>query len=60
MKFFVLVRDSLRLMVGVPNYDTYVAHQRAAHPERRVMTYAEFVRERQAARFGGSGSPRCC
>jgi uncharacterized short protein YbdD (DUF466 family) len=27
-----------RLMVGVPDYETYVAHRRANHPNERIMT----------------------
>ncbi len=52
--------QSLRLMVGVPNYDTYVAHMRATHPDKTPMTYEEFFRERQQARYGGGGNGRCC
>jgi uncharacterized short protein YbdD (DUF466 family) len=40
-----------RLMIGVPDYDTYVAHRRAHHPDEPVMSYAEFFRERQNARY---------
>jgi uncharacterized short protein YbdD (DUF466 family) len=40
-----------RLMVGVPHYQTYVEHRRANHPDQPVMTYAEFFRERQNARY---------
>ena len=50
-----------RLMVGQPDYDAYVQHTRRAHPERPVMTYAEFFRDRQDARYGGKGgTARCC
>jgi uncharacterized short protein YbdD (DUF466 family) len=52
--------QTLRLMVGLPDYDTYVAHMRATHPDRPVMTYAEFFRERQQARYGSGTSGRCC
>ncbi|QCP52226.1 YbdD/YjiX family protein [Trinickia violacea] len=51
--------QALRLMVGVPDYETYVAHMRATHPDRAVMTYEEFFRERQDARYGG-GAGKCC
>jgi uncharacterized short protein YbdD (DUF466 family) len=37
------------LMVGVPDYETYVAHIARAHPGQAPMTYKEFFRERQAA-----------
>jgi len=54
--------QAARLMVGVPDYDTYVQHMRLTHPELPVMTYEEFFRERQEARYGGAdGRPgRCC
>ena len=51
--------QAMRLMVGLPDYDGYVAHMRATHPERPVMSYEEFFRERQQARYG-SGAGRCC
>ena len=43
--------QTARLMVGVPDYDNYVAHRRAHHPDQPVMSYAEFFRERQMARY---------
>jgi len=50
------------MMVGLPDYDTYVAHVQATHPDQVAMTYEEFFRERQEARYGG-GNGRfggCC
>lgn len=49
----------IRLMVGMPDYSTYVAHMMNRHPEQPVMSYQEFFRERQEARFGGKVG-RCC
>jgi uncharacterized short protein YbdD (DUF466 family) len=43
--------QTARLMVGVPDYDNYVAHRRALHPGEPVMTHVEFFRERQLARY---------
>ena len=40
-----------RLMVGVPHYETYVAHRKAHHPNEPIMSYEEFFEERQRARF---------
>ena len=51
--------QAARLMVGLPDYETYVAHLEAKHPERPIPTYEEFFRERQEARYGG-GTGRCC
>lgn len=53
--------QALRLMVGVPDYDTYVAHMKANHPDQPVMSYEAFFRDRQEARYGGKGRiGRCC
>ena len=50
-----------RLMVGVPDYETYVAHRRAKHPNESIMSYVEFFRERQQARYAvGKGRFRGC
>ncbi len=50
-----------RLMIGVPDYETYVAHRQANHPDQPIMTYVEFFRERQQARYAPrrSGSGLC-
>jgi uncharacterized short protein YbdD (DUF466 family) len=51
--------QTARLCCGVPDYDVYVKHLREHHPERTVPTYPEFFRERQVARYKGTGG-RCC
>jgi uncharacterized short protein YbdD (DUF466 family) len=45
-----MVVQTARLMVGVPDYQTYVVHRQTQHPGLPVMSYEEFFRERQAAR----------
>lgn len=40
-----------RLMVGIPDYETYVHCRRMSHPREPVMTYEEFFRERQDVRY---------
>ncbi|THF25783.1 YbdD/YjiX family protein [Pseudomonas atacamensis] len=53
--------QAARLMVGMPDYDTYVEHMQTKHPHKPVMPYEVFFRERQKARYGGSnGQTRCC
>lgn len=56
------LRQGARLMVGQGDYDAYVAHMRATHGDRPIMTRAEFFRAREDARFGAGGerSFRCC
>ncbi len=55
---FGLVRQTAHSMLGVPDYDAYVAHFARSHPERQALDREEFFRERQAARFGSV--LRCC
>jgi uncharacterized short protein YbdD (DUF466 family) len=50
-----------RLMVGIPDYETYVRHRRTNHPGLPIMTYEEFFRERQEARYDvGKGRFKGC
>ena len=56
-----VVTQTARLMVGVPDYQTYDTHRRTTHPDQSVMTYEEFFRERQEARYAiGKGRFRGC
>jgi uncharacterized short protein YbdD (DUF466 family) len=55
------LRHTARLMVGMPDYDAYVRHMTASHPDQPVMDRVQFFRDRQEARYGGKGgSGRCC
>lgn len=45
------VTQTARLMVGVPDYQTYVLHRQANHPDQVVMSYEAFFRDRQQARY---------
>lgn len=60
-----LAAHAARMMVGVPPYDLYLAHMAEHHPGARPMTYAEFFRDRQDARYGVGKDKeargfRCC
>ncbi|HEX8217555.1 MAG TPA: CstA-like transporter-associated (seleno)protein [Allosphingosinicella sp.] len=52
--------QTARLMVGLPDYETYAAHRRAAHPGEPVMTREEFHRERMERRYSAGATGRCC
>jgi uncharacterized short protein YbdD (DUF466 family) len=58
--FCGLVRQTLHLMVGLPDYQRYLDHCRTHHPEERAMTRPEFIRERMSRRYEGKGAARCC
>jgi uncharacterized short protein YbdD (DUF466 family) len=51
--------QTLRLMVGLPDYDAYLNHMALTHPEQPPMNYEAFFRDRQNARYGGKVG-RCC
>ena len=48
-----------RAAIGLPDYDAYVAHVRARHPDVAPMDRDAFFRERMQARYG-RGRSRCC
>jgi len=48
------------LMVGMPDYDNYVEHMQSKHPDKPLMDYEAFFRERQEARYGSKAGPKCC
>ncbi|MFY9876278.1 MAG: YbdD/YjiX family protein [Rhodomicrobium sp.] len=62
LKPWQLVVRTARLMIGIPDYETYLEHRRIKHPSEPVMTYEEFFKERQDARyaFGKGKISRCC
>ncbi|MDB4874676.1 MAG: hypothetical protein JWM41_1122 [Gemmatimonadetes bacterium] len=49
----------VRRVIGVPDYDRYVAHLHAHHAGARPMDREEFIRQRLADRYNKPGS-RCC
>ena len=55
--------QAARMMVGMPDYGTYVRHMEQTHPGEAFMTYEEFFKNRLDARYGASDSGRpmrCC
>jgi uncharacterized short protein YbdD (DUF466 family) len=49
----------VRTVIGAPDYARYLAHQRAKHPDATPLSREAFARERERARYEGTGS-RCC
>ena len=49
----------IRRVVGVPDYDIYLAHVREAHPGREPMSRQEFEQSRLHDRYSRPGQ-RCC
>lgn len=56
------VSQTANLMVGVPDYDAYVAHRRASHPDQPVLSREAFFRDRLERRYGAGPDRvmRCC
>lgn len=60
--FKAMCRDTanvIRRVIGVPDYDRYVAHLQAHHPGAKPMSREEFIRQRQAERYTKPGA-KCC
>jgi uncharacterized short protein YbdD (DUF466 family) len=49
----------IRRVIGVPDYDTYLAHVREHHPELTPLSEDDFRRDRMRARYSQPGN-RCC
>jgi len=60
--WYRLAAQAAYLMVGVPDYATYVRHRQRQHPGEPVLSRDEFFRDCQARRYAvdaGRGV-RCC
>jgi uncharacterized short protein YbdD (DUF466 family) len=49
----------VRQLLGVPDYERYLAHMRERHPGVPPLSAREFHRQRLDERYGRPGS-RCC
>lgn len=58
-KLVAAIARVLRAIAGVPDYERYVAHMHARHPDHAPLSIGEFLGERQRARFEKPGG-RCC
>jgi uncharacterized short protein YbdD (DUF466 family) len=53
------VAKVVRTIIGAPDYERYVEHVRACHPDRQPMSRDEFAQSRLEARYNQPGN-RCC
>ncbi len=53
------IARTLRAMLGAPDYEGYLAHELASHPDRQPMTRDQFMCDRLENRYNKPGS-RCC
>ena len=60
MHWHDVILRTARLMVGLPDYQAYLAHHRSAHPGEPAMSKAEFHRERTERRYARGTTGRCC
>lgn len=60
MRYFaVRVAAVLRRVLGVPDYQAYLAHMQARHPGVPLLDEATFARDALSRRYDRPGS-RCC
>lgn len=52
-------REAWRGVFGIPDYEAYLAHFRATHPEATPLERGEFLAWALERRLAGRG-PRCC
>lgn len=58
--FIEKLRRMAHMMVGMPDYDSYLRHMREHHADSPAMDRTAFFRERQEARYGGRNGGKCC
>ena len=58
-RFRCRIAAVLRAMIGVPDYERYVAHMRTAHPGAVPLAREQFWRACQEDRYSRPGN-RCC
>lgn len=56
---FATVVGVIRLIIGVPDYERYLARHSEAHPGCAPVSREAFMQERLSARYDRPGS-RCC
>jgi len=49
----------IRRIIGVPDYEVYLAHVAECHPGTRPLTKEEFAKDRLEAKYSRPGQ-RCC
>ncbi|AVH14495.1 YbdD/YjiX family protein [Acinetobacter indicus] len=54
------LQQSFRLMVGVPDYQTYLEHMRQHHPDLEAMDAKTFYRHCVDSRYPSSGNLKKC
>jgi uncharacterized short protein YbdD (DUF466 family) len=50
----------VKTMFGMPDYEAYLEHHRATHPDKEPMNEQEFYVQRLKDRYESGGATRCC
>jgi len=53
-------RSTVKTMFGMPDYEKYLEHHRATHPDQEPMSEKEFYVQRLKDRYESGGVTRCC
>ena len=60
LPLFQRLARALRVVFGMPDYDRYVTHRRACHPDEPVLSRADHYAEHLRRRYESGGPTRCC
>ncbi len=53
------IARAMRAVLGAPDYQRYLAHIHAAHPDEEPMSCEQFMNDRMENRYNRTGA-RCC
>jgi len=59
MTTFTRLLAVIRRIIGVPDYEAYLAHVAECHPGMQPLTKEEFAKDRLEAKYSRPGQ-RCC
>jgi uncharacterized short protein YbdD (DUF466 family) len=54
------VARTVRQVVGAPDYERYLEHHSACHPDEAPLSPRDYYSDFVTRRFGSSGPTRCC
>lgn len=52
--------SACRQVLGLPDYERYLAHSAQRHPDAPVLSRAAFCEREVERKYGGRGGMRCC
>ncbi|PWK16030.1 YbdD/YjiX family protein [Tumebacillus permanentifrigoris] len=53
-------RSNVKTMFGMPDYEKYIEHHNATHPDQEPLSERDFYMQRLKERYESGEATRCC